>query len=123
MVNEDALSALLSQLDAIANAPMTAPERELRAKPLLDAGGLSPSDVGRAASRGDLPWSARKAAEYGVPVEIWLDAVHVVDLPASGSLAALLDRLHQVEAVVAILRAGYTPGRDPSGRLTWTGRG
>lgn len=118
MASEEAFTALLTQLEGIAKAPMTGPERELRAKFLPEAG-LSPSDVARATARGDLPWNQAKASEYGVDVETWLQAVHVVDLPASVSLADLLDRLHRAEAVVTLLKAGYSSGRNSVGLLTW----
>ena len=118
VVSEEGFTAVLTRLEGIARAPMTGPERELRAK-FLPESGLSPSDVARATSRGDLPWNKAKASEYGVHVETWLQAVHVVDLPASASLTELLDRLHRAEAVVTLLKAGYSPGRNPVGLLTW----
>ena len=118
MVSEEAFTALLMRLEGIAKAPMTAPERELRAKFLLDEG-LSPGDVARATARGDLPWNKAKASEYGVDIETWLGAVHLVDLPASASLADLLDRLHRAEAVVTLLKAGYSSGRSSVGLLIW----
>jgi len=118
VVSEQVFTALLTQLEGIAKAPMTGPERELRAKFLAETG-LSPSDVARATARGDLSWNKAKASEYGVDVETWLQAVHVVDLPASASLADLLDRLHRAEAVVTLLKAGYSSGRNAVGLLTW----
>jgi hypothetical protein len=117
-MSEDGFTALLTRLEGIAKAPMTGPERELRAKFLPEAG-LSPSDLARATARGDLPWNKAKALEYGVDVETWLQAVYVVDLPASASLADLLDRLHRAEAAVALLKAGYSSGRNPVGLLIW----
>jgi hypothetical protein len=118
VVSEEAFTAVLRRLEGIAKAPMTGPERELRAKFLPEAG-LSPSDVARATARGDLPWNKAKASEYGVDVETWLQAVHVVDLPASASLGDLLDRLHRAEAAVTLLKAGYSSGRNPVGLLIW----
>ena len=122
MAGDEVLSALLTQLDAIARAPMTGPERELRATSLLQAG-LQPGDLASATARVELAWNKQKASEYVVPTETWLQAVEVAGLPASASLAELLDRLHRAEAVVNILKAGYMAGRDPLGRLTWFGRG
>jgi hypothetical protein len=122
MAGDEVLTALLTQLDGLARAPMTGPERELRAKSLLKVG-VEPSDLARATASVELTWNQRKAAEYGVPAATWLQAVHVADLPASASFAELLDRLHRAEAVVNMLKAGYIAGRDPLGRMTWFGRG
>ena len=118
VVNEEAFTAVLRRLEGIAKAPMTGPERELRAKFLVEAG-LSPSDVARATARGDLPWNKAKASEYEVDVETWLQAVYIVDLPASASLADLLDRLHRVEAAATLLKAGYSSGRNQIGLVVW----
>ncbi len=118
MVGEEAFTALLMRLDGIAKAAMTGPERELRAKFLPEAG-LNPSDVARATARGDLPWNKAKASEYGVDVETWLQAVYLVDLPGSASLADLLDRLHRADATVTLLKAGYLSGRNQVGLLVW----
>jgi hypothetical protein len=118
VVTEEAFTALLMRLEGIAKAPMTGPERQLRAKFLVEAG-LSPSDVARATARGDLPWNEAKASEYEVDVETWLQAVYVVDLPASTSLSDLLDRLHRTEAAVTLLKAGYSSGRNQVGLLVW----
>ncbi len=122
MTSDDALAGLLTQLDGIANAPMTAPERNMRAQPRLDAAGLTPQQIAAATARGDLPWSAAKAREYGISLETWLQAVHIVNLPASGSVTELLDRLHRAEAAAGLLKAGYTPDSGPAGRLVWFGR-
>lgn len=118
MVGEEAFTALLTRLDGIAKAAMTGPERELRAKFLPEAG-LSASDVARATARGDLAWNKAKASEYGVDVETWLQAVYLVDLPGSASLADLLDRLHRADAAVTLLKAGYLSGRNQVGLLVW----
>ncbi len=101
---------------------MTGPERELRAKSLLGPS-LKPNDLASATARVELTWNQRKASEYGVPAATWLQAVEAAGLPASASLAELLDRLHRAEAVVNMLKAGYMAGRDPFGRLAWFGRG
>lgn len=118
VTNDQALTALLVRLDSIAKAPMTGPERELRAEPLL-GGHLTLDAVTRAVSRADLPWNGAKAAERGVPIETWLEAVQAVDLPASPTLAELLERLHRAEAAADLIKARYTPSRDSSGALTW----
>jgi len=36
------------------------------------------------------------------------------------TLGDLLERIHQMEAVVNMLRAGYIAGRDAHGRLVWS---
>jgi hypothetical protein len=117
-MSEDGFTAVLTRLEGIAKAPMTGPERELRAKFLHEAG-LSPSDVARATARGDLRWNKTKASEFGVTVETWLQAVYIVDLPGSASLADLLDRLHRAEAAATLLKAGYSSGRNSVGLVIW----
>lgn len=117
VTNDDAMTGLLTRLASIAKAPMTAQERELRAKPLL-GGGLNPAEVAQATSRSDLPWNKMKASEYEVAIETWIQAVWVVDLPASTSLAELLERLHRAEAAADLLKAGYEPGRNWLGVLS-----
>ena len=119
MTSPEAVSQLLAQLDAIANAPMMPDERVSKASPLFAAAGLAAAAVATAASSAHLPWNQRKAAEYGLPVATWLKAVEAVQLTASAGPGELLDRIHQAEAAAAMLKAGYTPGRDDSGRLTW----
>jgi len=118
MPDDIALTTLLTQLDSIAKAPMTVPERELRAKPLF-AADLTPAEVARATARADLPWVAQKAQEHGVSVETWVQAAHVVDLPSSQSVAELLDRLHRAEAAAGMLKAGYTADKA-SGSIVWS---
>jgi len=120
MAEDNALSEVLSQLDAIANAPLTGSQREARAKPLLETAGLTVADLGRALVRPDLGWNRRKAEEYGVSPQTWLHAVRAVNLPASETLNDLLYRIHQAEAAVRMLGAGYAPAGDESGRLRWS---
>lgn len=69
MPNDEALTTLLRTLDAIANAPMTAQERELRAKPAMEGAGTTPRAVLDALQRENLGWNLDKASEFGVPVE------------------------------------------------------
>lgn len=120
MAEDNAASELLSQLDAIANAPLTGSQREARAKPLLEAAGLTVADLGRDLVRADLAWNARKAKEYGVSPQTWLHAVRAVNLPASETLNDFLYRIHQAEAAVKMLRAGYASAGDESGHLRWS---
>jgi len=119
MADKDAITQLLDQLDGIANAPMTAPQRQMRAAPLLPAAGVSVADVAEALTREDLPWNRRKAAEYGLSVEAWLSAVAAVSPAPTDSLIELLDRLHKIESAAAMVKAGYRPSLDPAGRLAW----
>lgn len=120
MLDDGLLSAVLSQLDGIANAPMTAHQREMRAQGLLAEAGISVSDVVRGMLTYRLAWNHRKARECGVPVDTWLQAARIVKQSPGESLGDLLDRIHQMEAVVNMLRAGYIAGRDAHGRLIWS---
>jgi len=120
MAEDTALSELLSQLDAIANARLTGSQREARAKPLLEAAGLAVEDVGRALARVELGWNRRKANEYGVSQQTWLHAIRAVNVAASRTVNDLLYGIHQAEAAVRMLGAGYAPSEDKSGHLRWT---
>ena len=120
MAEDNALSELLSQLDGIANAPLTGSQREARAKPLLDAAGLTVAELGRSVGRLDLDWNRRKAEEYDVSPQTWLHAVKAVGLPVAETLGDLLYRLHQAEAAVRMLRAGYSPAESEPGQLNWS---
>jgi hypothetical protein len=120
MAEDNALSEVLSQLDAIANAPLTGSQREARAKPLLDAAGLTVADVGQALARVELGWNQAKAKEYGVSPQTWLHAVRAVNVAASRTVNDLLYGIHQAEAAVRMLGAGYAPAEDESGQLRWS---
>lgn len=65
MADDATLCRLLQELDSIANAAMTAEQRALRAKPVLERAGVNPADILRALAQEDLPWNADKAREYG----------------------------------------------------------
>jgi hypothetical protein len=120
MAEDSALSELLSQLDAIANAPLTGSQREARAKPLLESAGLTVADVARALAVVDLGWNRRKAKEYGVSQQTWLHAIRAVNAAASRTVNDLLYGIHQAEAAVRMLSAGYAPSADQSGHMRWT---
>jgi hypothetical protein len=120
MLNEPAMSELLSRLDGIANAPMTAHQREIRAQGLLAEAGVNVSDIVKAMLTYRLEWNRQKADESGVDVDTWLQAARIVKQSPGESLCDLLDRIHQMEVVVSMLRAGYIPGRDVHGRLVWS---
>jgi len=120
MLSEEALSELLSQLDGVANAPLTSYQRELRAQGLLAESGVTVAQIVKAVQRYSLPWNQKKAAECGLPVDTWLEAARIVNQSPGHSLCDLLDRIHQMEAVAAMLRAGYVSGRDAHGRLVWS---
>ena len=119
MANDETLTELLDQLDAIANAPMTAAQREMRASPLVRGAGASVSEVVVAMSRPDLRWSIDKARECKVSVETWLAAVQAVGASPTDSLAELLDRIHRTESAAEMMKAGYWAALDAAGRLTW----
>ena len=113
MADDRSLTALLKQLDGIANAPMTAAERELRAQPLLAGAGVTPGEVLAALQREELTWNQEKAREYGVPVATWIQAIRAVQTGASETLGGLLYGLHRAESAAAMLRAGaYPPAVD-----------
>lgn len=122
MADDAAVSAALTQLTSIAQAPMTAPERALRAQPVI-SGDLTLAGVVKATSRADTAWCKERAASHGIDPETWLQAVHVADVPASDSLDALIDRLHRAEAAADLLKAGYKAERGAGGKLVWSGRG
>lgn len=102
----DVLSALLAQLDRIARAPMTARERELRAKSVLGET-LEANYVARAITSEELGWNDTKASEHGVPIEVWLRAVTAADIPASKSVGQLLEGLHRADSIATMMKAGY----------------
>lgn len=104
--DSDVLSALLTQLDRIARAPMTAQEREMRAKSTLGET-LEAKYVARALTSEELAWNAAKASEHGIPTEVWLRAVAAADIPASQSVAQLLERLHRADSIASMMKAGY----------------
>lgn len=107
MANDaDTLSALLTQLDRIARAPMTAHERELRANAAM-GDTLEVTYVASAMTSNRLAWSTEKASEHGVPTEVWLRAVAAADIPSSASVGELLVRMHRADAIAEMMKAGY----------------
>src|SRR3990172_1491896 len=119
MAHDETLTELLDKLDAIANAPMTGAQREMRASPLLSAAGVTVPEIVAAMSRTDLRWTVDKARECKVSVETWLAAAQGVGASPTDSLAELLDRIHRTEAAAEMMRAGYWAAVDAAGRLTW----
>lgn len=122
MPEDQTLSAVLAELDAIANAPMTPAQRELRAAPVLAGNRLVLKDVITALQRPDLPWTTRKAGQYAVSIDTWLLATKIALRTPCISLADFLDRIHQSEAAAQMLKAGYKEQIDEHGNLTWTRR-
>lgn len=102
----DVLSALLTQLDRIAKAPMTGRERELRAGAVIGES-LEAAYVAGAMTSNRLAWNSEKASEHGVPIEIWLRAVAAADIPASASVGELLERMHRADSIAEMMKAGY----------------
>ena len=107
MANDaDVLSALLTQLDRIARAPMTAQERELRAQFVLGPT-LEARYVARAITSEELAWNAAKASEHEVPTELWQQAVEAAGLPTCTSVAELLEAMHRANSIADMMKAGY----------------
>ena len=119
MANDETLTELLDQLDAIANAPMTAEQREMRAAPLLTAAGVSVPEIVAAIARADFRWTVDKARQNKMCVETWLEAVQAVGASPTDSLRELLDRIHRTESAAEMMKAGYWAAVDAAGRLTW----
>lgn len=119
MVEKERLTEIMTLLDSVANAPLTDSQRLQRAEPVLKLSGLSLEEIASTLDSPDLPWNQRKAGEYGVDVNTWLEALGIVRLPQSPSLLELLSRVHQAEAAVAMLKAGYRAQVEPSGRINW----
>lgn len=120
MADDATLTALLTRLDGIANAPLTAYQREIRAEGVLAEAGVTVSQIVGAMRRPTLPWNQRKAQECGVDIDTWLQAARVVNQSANESLCDLIERIHQMEVAANMLRAGYIAGRDVHGRLVWS---
>ena len=89
MLSEEALSELLSQLDGVANAPLTSYQRELRAQGLLAESGVTVAQIVKAMLRYSLPWNQKKAAECGLPVDTWVRLGSLTSRPASRSVTCL----------------------------------
>jgi hypothetical protein len=120
VVDDDTYSAVLAELDGIANAAMTQSEREVRASPVLQYSSVAVSDVCAAMAGADLGWNRRKASAYGVSPAHWQQALAVAGLPGCDSLGGLLQVIHRAESGAAMLRAGYKPSHDEAGCLHWS---
>ena len=68
----------------------------------------------------ELGWNLRKAKEYGVSQQTWLHAIRAVNVAASRTVNDLLYGMHQAEAAVQMLGAGYAASEDESGHLRWS---
>ena len=121
MLNDPAVSSVLTQLSRLARAPMTGAERDLRGKALL-TGDVTLESITASVNRGGPSWSREQAAEHGIDVELWVEALHIADVARSESIGVLIERLHRAEAVAEILKAGYKQGRGHGGRLVWSVR-
>jgi hypothetical protein len=86
MAAGEALTALLRQFDSIANAPMTVPQRQARAAPLLHGAGITVADIVGGLEREGLSWNGKKAAERGVAPAKWREAMRVAAIQAADSL-------------------------------------
>ncbi|MEO8457328.1 MAG: hypothetical protein ABI559_05895 [Chloroflexota bacterium] len=117
MVNYDMCSAVLTELDAIANAAMTGEQREARAASVMMD--VSVEELHEALGSVDLRWNQRKASAYGVSPDAWQRALGVAGLPNCDSLGTLLKIIHRAESAAAMIRAGYRPATSSTGALTW----
>ena len=120
MLDNETLGAILTELDGIANAPMTADQRLARAAPVLTSRGVAVSDLTAALGRTDLPWNASKASEVVISAEVWQESMRLASVPSSSDLATLLDSLHRAESAAIMLRSGYAASMDEAGNLRWT---
>lgn len=118
MATDEKVNSVLTELSAIAKAPMTPEQREQRSRALV-SGEVSVVDIARATERSDLAWTETMANVHGVGVPLWLDAVRAVGLSDSDSLGSLLDRLHAAESAADLLKSGYRPERAAAGDLNW----
>lgn len=116
----DATNDVLLELFSVANAAMTRSERVQRAAPVLANAGMTVADAVNAMSKPDLAWNGQRARVLGVDTSVWMQALDVAGLAAVVSLDGLLDVMHKAEAGAAMLRAGYKPERDASGKVNWT---
>jgi hypothetical protein len=121
MSSSPVLSSVLTHLSRIARAPMTEPERRLRAESFL-TGDVTLEMLVSAVARADLEWNRQQAANHKIDETTWLQALHVADVMGSQSLSALIDRLHKAEAVASILKAGYQPEQSSAGFVVWSPR-
>jgi hypothetical protein len=120
MPDNERLSQLLADLDRIANAPMTAAQRDARARPMLAGAGVSLEDITAALKQQNLRWNQDKAAEFGVPIDVWLRAINLMTPTALQSASSVLNAIHRAESAVAMLRSGYQGEVDRAGKLTWS---
>jgi hypothetical protein len=119
MPDESTISALITELDGFANAPMTAAQRVSRAQQVTSVAGVTLDDI-KDALRGDsLSWKRAKAVAFGVTPEQWQEALNIVQIHESADFAALLDALHRAESAAAMLRAGYKASKGPTGAIAW----
>lgn len=119
MIDDQKLGLLLTELSGIAQAPMTAEQREMRATPVLTAAGVNVGDIVGGLRRSDLPWNAERARAHGITQEQWQQAVEIYCSPPPSSVPGLLDTLHRIEAAAPMLKAGYQPVRGAAG-LNWS---
>ncbi|MEX0682796.1 MAG: hypothetical protein WD904_13555 [Dehalococcoidia bacterium] len=119
-MDESVLYEVLTELSGVASAPMTVQQREMRAAPVLAAHSVTLSDLVEALRSTDLPWNRAHAKAFGVDEAGWQQALDAAGLADVDSVAGLLTTIHGAEAAAAMVRAGYRPSRDDSGRLNWS---
>ena len=120
MPDDDTISAVITELDGFANAPLTADQRISRAEQILSVAGVSLGDLIEALSSDGQRWKRNKAAAFGVTLEQWQQALNLVRIAECSDMTRLLDALHRAEAAAAMLRSGYTANIDSAGNLSWS---
>lgn len=114
------ISAALTELLSVANAPLTAAQRESRAQAVLTAFGVTVADITATCHRTDLPFNVNRARAFGISDEDWQTAMHVSVDHEPETLDELLEALRRAEAAAGMLRSGYRPVKDASGKVNWT---
>lgn len=120
MPDESTLSAVITELDGFANAPLTAAQRLSRAEQVMSVNGVTLQDITGALLPDTLQWKRAKAAAFGVTLEQWQEALSIVRAHESTDVGSLLDALHRAESAAAMLRSGYKAKIDATGNLSWT---
>lgn len=120
MANETEINEALIELFAVANAPLTPPQRVQRAKAVFESLSMSMPELIDTLKRQDLRWNMDRARALGVSDERWQEALTAAGIDNVTDLSGLLDAMHRAEAASAMLRAGYAAGKDPAGKLSWT---
>lgn len=120
MTDTEVYSAILTELAAVGASPMTGPQREMRAAPVLKQAGVSLPQLRDELAKPELAWNQSKARSLGVSVADWQRALQVARLSECSSVGELQGVIRRAEAAAAMLRAGYRPERSDRGDQSWT---